>query len=95
MNFKPYNRHILVELQEEEISKEDPLFVMPDDYRPPKQPYAVCEIVSLSEDCSINLNPGDIIVVDRTTLQEIKANLDTIYLVQENYVYGRLDDEIN
>jgi len=95
MNFKPYNRHILVELQEEEISKEDPLFVMPDDYKPPKQPYAICEIVSLSEDCSINLNPGDIIVVDRTTLQEIKANLDTIYLVQENYVYGRLDDEIN
>ena len=95
MNFKPYNRHILVELQEEEISKEDPLFVMPDDYRPPKQPYAICEIVSLSEDCSINLNPGDIIVVDRTTLQEIKANLETIYLVQENYVYGRLDDEIN
>ena len=95
MNFKPYNRHILVELQEEEISKEDPLFVMPDDYRPPKQPYVICEIISLSEDCSINLNPGDIIVVDRTTLQEIKANLETIYLVQENYVYGRLDDEIN
>ena len=95
MNFKPYNRHILVELQEEEISKEDPLFVMPDDYRPPKQPYAICEIISLSEDCSINLNPGDVIVVDRTTLQEIKANLETIYLVQENYVYGRLDDEIN
>ena len=94
MNFKPYNRHILVELQEEEISKEDPLFIMPDDYRPPKQPYAICEIVSLSEDCSINLNPGDIIVVDRTTLQEIKANLDTIYLVQENYVYGRLNNEI-
>ena len=95
MNFKPYNRHILVELQEEEISKEDPLFVMPDDYKPPKQPYAICEIVSLSEDCSINLNPGDVIVVDRTTLKEIKANLETIYLVQENYVYGRLDDEIN
>lgn len=95
MNFKPYNRHILVELQEEETNKEDPLFVMPDDYRPPKQPYAICEIISLSEDCSINLNPGDIIVVDRTTLQEIKANLETIYLVQENYVYGRLDDEIN
>ena len=95
MNFKPYNRHILVELREKEISKEEPLFVMPDDYKPPKQPYAICEIVSLAEDCSINLNPGDVIVVDRTTLQEIKANLETIYLVQENYVYGRLDDEIN
>ena len=34
MNFKPYNRHILVELREKEISKEDPLFVMPDDYKP-------------------------------------------------------------
>ena len=95
MNFKPYNRHILVEPQEERLSKEDPLFVMPDDYKPPKQPYAICEIVALSEDCSINLNPGDVIIVDRTTLQEIKANLDTIYLVQENYVYGSLENEIN
>ena len=95
MNLKPFNRHILVELQEEELSKEDALFVMPDDYKPPKSPYVICEIVSLAEDCSINLNPGDVIVVDRTTLKEIKANLETIYLVQENYVYGRVENEIN
>ena len=50
MNLKPFNRHILVELQEEELSKEDALFVMPDDYKPPKSPYVICEIVSLAED---------------------------------------------
>ena len=68
---------------------------MPDDYRPPKSPYVICDILGMACDCDISLDVGDRIVVERSTLQEIKADLDTIYLVQENYVYGRLCDEID
>ena len=28
----------------------------------------------------------------RTTVQEIKAGSETIYVVKENYVYGRLEE---
>ncbi len=43
-------------------------------------------------DCEISLDVGDSIVVDRTTVQEIKAGSETIYVVKENYVYGRLEE---
>lgn len=95
MDFKPFNKHLWITPQEEEQSKEDPLFVMPDEYQPPKSPYVIGEIIDMAEDCTIDLLPGDIIVVERSTVQEIKADFETIYLVKENYVYGRLGNEIN
>jgi len=95
MQFEPHNRHLWVELIEEETAEDAPLFIMPDEYRPPQSPYVTCKILAMACDCSIPLDVGDKIIVDRTTLQDIKANLDTIYLVQENYVYGRIVDEVN
>ena len=68
---------------------------MPDEYRTPKSPYVIGSIMDMSDDCTIDLLPGDIIVVERSTIQEIKADLETIYLVKENYVYGRLGNEVD
>ena len=95
MEFKPFNKHLWIKPQEEEQSKEDPLFVVPDEYRPPKSPYVIGEILDMADDCTINLLPGETIIVERSTIQEIKGNFETIYVVKENYVYGRLPDEIN
>ena len=95
MNFEPFNKHILLLPIEEEQNKEESLFVMPDEYKPPKSPYMICEVLAMAEDCTIFLRLGDKIVVERTTVQEIKAELETIYLVKENYVYGRIENEPN
>ena len=95
MEFKPFNKHLWIKPQEEEQSKEDPLFVMPDEYKPPKSPYVIGEILDMADDCTINLLPGETIVVERSTIQEIKGNFETIYVVKENYVYGRLHYEID
>ena len=78
-----------------EENREDPLFLMPEDYRPPKSPYVICDILGMASDCEISLDVGDTIVVERSTLQEIKGDFDTIYVVKENYVYGRLENETN
>tara|TARA_R100000742_G_C4267974_1_gene86251 strand:+ start:773 stop:1072 length:300 start_codon:yes stop_codon:yes gene_type:complete len=94
MQFKPFNRHLLIKPREQEENKEDPLFVMPDEYRPPKSPYVIADVIGMSEDCTIALDLGDTIVVERTTVQEIKADSQTIYVVKENYVYGRTGNEI-
>lgn len=94
MQFKPFNKHLLIKPQEEEDSKEASLFVMPEEYQPPKSPYVIADVVGMSDDCTISLNVGDTIVVERTTVQEIKADSETIYVVKENYVYGRTSDEI-
>ena len=93
MEFKPFNKHLWIKPQEEEQSKEDPLFVMPDEYKPPKSPYVVGEIIDMADDCTIDLLPGEVIVVERSTIQEIKGNFETIYVVKENYVYGRIKNE--
>ena len=95
MNFKPFNRHLHVELLEEKENKEDPVFVMPDSYKPPKSPYAIAKIISMSDDCVIDLLPEDTIVIERSTIQEVKGDFETIYLVKENYIYGRFNDETN
>ena len=94
MHFEPFNRHLQV-LPKREVKedKEAPLFVMPEEYQPPKSPYMICDIIGVASDCTIGLALGDTIVVERTTVQEIKADLETIYVVKENYVYGRLEDE--
>ena len=95
MEFKPFNKHLWIKSQEEKENKEDPLFVMPDEYKPPKSPYVIGEIMDMAEDCTIDLLPGETIIVERSTIQEIKGNFETIYVVKENYVYGRLFDETN
>ena len=94
MHLKPFNKHLLIRPQEQEQNKENPLFVMPDEYQPPKSPYVIADVIGMSDDCTIDLRLGDTIVVERTTVQEIKADSQTIYVVKENYVYGRTGDEI-
>jgi len=91
MHLHPFNKHLLILPREEEQTTDNPLFVMPDDYQAPKSPYVIADVIGMSDDCSIALELGDTIVVDRTTVQEIKADLETIYVVKENYVYGRID----
>lgn len=93
MQFKPFNKHLLIKPIEQEVSKETPLFVMPDEYQPPKSPYVIADVIGMSDDCTIDLSLGDTVVVDRTTVQEIKAQSQTIYVVKENYVYGRTGNE--
>jgi hypothetical protein len=96
MKFEPHNRHLWI-LPKEEVKedKESPLFVMPDEYQPPKSPYVVGKVLAMACDCEISLDIGDVIVVERSTVQEIKADSETIYVVKENYVYGRICDEAN
>jgi co-chaperonin GroES (HSP10) len=93
MKFEPHNRHLWIRPKEEvKEDKESPLFVMPNEYQPPKSPYVVGEILAMACDCEISLDVGDTIVVERTTVQEIKADSETIYVVKENYVYGRIEE---
>ena len=91
MYLEPHNRHLLVHPMlnaEKEVS-----FVLPEDYKVPESQYVVCDILGIAEDCKIPLTIGDTVIVERRMIQEIKAMGETNYLVLENYVYGRLQDE--
>ena len=69
------------------------LIVLPEDYKEPQSAYVSCDVLGKAIDCKVEVEIGDTIVVERRMIQEIKAMGDTNYLVLENYVYGRLQDE--
>ena len=90
MYLEPKNRHILVLPIEEE--EESSIIVLPDDFKVPQSTYVACDVLGISEGCTIKVDIGDRIVVERRMLQEVKAMGETNYLVLENYVYGRLQE---
>ena len=50
MHFKPFNRHIVVDIIEESEGNKDSLIVLPTDYEKPQSPYVKALIIETSED---------------------------------------------
>ena len=88
-----YNRHVLVELVEEEEEEQQSLIALPQDYKKTESPYTVVKVLQISDECKLFLEQGDLIVIERRMLTEIEIKGEKNYLVLENYIYGRLDDE--
>jgi hypothetical protein len=91
MYLEPKNRHLVILPIDEQ--EEPSLIVLPDDYKKPESPFLVCDVLGKSLDCAIEVDIGDTIIVERRMVSEVKALGETNYLVLENYVYGRLQDE--
>ena len=88
-----YNRHVLVELVEEEEEEQQSLIALPQDYKKQESPYLVVKVLQISDDCKLFLEQGDLVVIERRMLTEIEIKGEKNYLVLENYIYGRIDDE--
>ena len=93
MIFEPFNRHLYVVPVEEEQDDNIHKIVLPEDYKVPQSPYVVCDVLSMASDCEIDLQLGDRILIERRMLHEINVEGETIYIVLQNYVYGRIDYE--
>jgi len=94
MKFTPMNRHLSVKpiKQEEE---EQSLVVLPSDFQKAENPYVICDVLAKAKDCDIDANVGDRIIVENRMLHQIFANGETIYIVLQNYAYGRIKNESN
>ncbi len=98
MNIKPFNRYLLVSPVEEKTEEEDSLsLVLPTDYQRPANPHVLCQVVDVAADSKFydSIFSGDSIVVERRMLNKIDFDGKTSYLVLENYIYGRIDNETN
>lgn len=91
MYLEPKNRHILVLPLKEEAEQSS--IILPDDYKKPESPYITCDVLGIADDCTLTADVGDRVVIERRMLCEVKAMGETNYLVLENYVYGRLQNE--
>jgi len=92
MKFSPKNRHLWIQPHDEEEKKDNVKILVPTDYEKPKSPYLTATVLAVSDDCNIDLlNKGDRVVVERRMLHNLEIEGKNIYLVLENYVYGRID----
>ena len=94
MKFDPANRHLLVSpIEESEEDKSDMAIVLPVDYEKPMSPYVECRVHAVASDskfynCLEIMR--DTILVERRMLHKIDIKDETIYLVLDNYVFGRI-----
>lgn len=93
MNFTPFNRYILVEPIEEEEEELSVAIVLPENYKKQPSLYLLCNTLLVAEDSKLDLKPGDKIVVERRMLCTVDITEKPVYLVLENYIYGRYTDE--
>ena len=90
----PFNRHILIELLEQEEKVEDKPFLLPDDYKKQKSPYVLCKVLDFCHECKVDIAIESKIVVQRSMIETIDILDQTYYLVLENYVYGSIENEV-
>tara|TARA_Y100001970_G_C14255091_1_gene874707 strand:- start:5390 stop:5671 length:282 start_codon:yes stop_codon:yes gene_type:complete len=92
MHFKPFNRHIVVDIIEEEQVDES-VIVLPSDYEKPLSHYAKVIVIEVSRDSKFydSLETNDTILVERRMLHKIEIDNFSFYLVLENYILGRID----
>ena len=86
MNLKPYNRHLILDLQDD-ADDDEPTILLPEEYKP-KQPFAMAKILAISDDCKSTdgLKVGDTILCNNSMVEEVKIKGETYYLLLENYV---------
>lgn len=94
--FTPFNRYLVVDLVEEKEDKQNSLVVLPSDYEKPVSPLAQAIVIEVADDSKFkdSLKLNDIILVERRMLSKVDISEYSFYLLLENYVYGRINNEI-
>ena len=93
MHFLPYNRHLVIDLIEEQEKKDESLIVLPSDYEKPLSPYAKAIVIEVAQDSKFfdSLQVNDTILVERRMLHKIEIEQHSFYLILDNYIFGRID----
>ena len=84
MKICPKNKHILIELVEEDAG-EKPSVLLPIDYHK-KKDYVVAKVLSVHESVQGEISEGSLVVVEPNMVREVSLYGETYYLLQANYV---------
>ena len=94
MNFKPVNRYLLIEPIEIKPEKEKKVSVLlPEAYNPREDRFKLCRVVSIGPECTRNVRPNSLAVVDNTMVEKIEVLGQTFFLILENHVVGVVDED--
>ena len=90
--------HVLYEDNDDYHYEEtkDSLIVLPTDYEKPQSPYVKAIVTQVADDSKFynKLSANDVVLIERRMLHKVEISEYSFYLVLENYIYGRINNEI-
>ena len=88
--FKPFNRHIWIDIIEEEEKEEkiETAVLLPETYKPEKSEFALVKIRDTAPDCSCQFPRDHSAIVERRMIREIVVGENTFNVILENYLLG-------
>ena len=96
MQFKPMNRHLLIESldEQEEVEENDLGIVLPETYKRKQEQYIPVRLLGFANDCNSlgDLVENSIFLVEASMINELKFNDNTYQVILENYVLGKIRD---
>jgi len=84
MNIFPKNKHLLVELIEEEAEEKSSV-LLPTDYQK-KKDSVLARVVRVHESVKEEISEGSMVVAEPNMIREVSFGGNTYYLLQANYV---------
>ena len=95
MKFKPVNRYILVEpIEISPVKKKKASVLLPENYNPKTERFKLCRTVAIGPECTRNVIPNSLAVVDNSMVERIEVLDNIFYLVLENHVVGVIDENL-
>ena len=91
MTLTPVNNYLTVRAVEDTETEESGI-LLPQDYRPADNPFAVVEVTNCSGDSGILWGKGIQLVVEAHMLRDIEHNGETFTVIKENHVIGILSE---
>ena len=90
--FNPVNRHLVIEIPENDDYSSATGILLPEDYSPTQEKYRVATVLQWSADVRFadQMTPGCEILIDSSMIQEITAKNEKFTIVLDNYVIGIL-----
>tara|TARA_Y100000310_G_C20566352_1_gene755693 strand:- start:500 stop:772 length:273 start_codon:yes stop_codon:yes gene_type:complete len=80
----PKNKHILIELVEEDVGEKSNV-LLPMDYQKQKD-YVVAKVLKVHESVQQEISEGSLVVVEPNMVREVSLFGEIYYLLQANYV---------
>ena len=98
MQFKPMNRHLLIEFLDgpAETEENDLGIVLPETYKPKQEQYIPVRLLGYANDCNNigDLNQHSTLLVDASMINELRFKDETYQVILENYVIGKIRNQL-
>jgi co-chaperonin GroES (HSP10) len=92
MRLEARNKRLVLEKLSADSNEESSGFIMPANMKKSRPLNEMYRVVDLSNDCSVSVGVGDIVLVEGNMVEETHIADDTFLTCKENFVIGVLQE---